>query len=135
MNIPYTRAWVDERDKRLRDQTGLEQLYAGVDPATTLVIYCNSGRRGSFGYFTARLAGFERVMLYEASWKQWGLPREHYPVETEVNRLDGSAPALGGGSGGSTAMDGGKQRSSDTQKPGGSGGGQEPGGGYVSCGG
>ncbi|MFW5856320.1 MAG: sulfurtransferase [Planctomycetota bacterium] len=86
-NIPYTRAWVDEQTKALKSIGELRALYAGVAPDKTIVVYCNSGRRSSFSYFVLRLMGLPRVITYEPSWKEWGLPANHFPVETQTNEL------------------------------------------------
>ncbi|MFW5844692.1 MAG: sulfurtransferase [Planctomycetota bacterium] len=141
VNIPYTRAWMDEEDKRIRSQTELEALYAGLDPARTQVVYCNSGRRSSFSYFILRLMGFPRVTTYEASWKEWGLPRAHLPVSTEPTELESDAPPglSSVEEGRSRAASGGARRQEagddGSHAPQSSGSGSGSGDGYVSCGG
>ncbi|SOB60471.1 Sulfurtransferase [Pseudodesulfovibrio profundus] len=84
-NIDYTLNWASPETKAIKSYNELANLYAGLDPSRGTVVYCHSGRRGSFGYFILRLMGFEDVMLYENSWFEWGAPDNFYPVETKAN--------------------------------------------------
>ncbi len=45
---------------------------AGVTPDREVVTYCQVGGRAAHAYLALRLAGFERVRLYEGSWAEWG---------------------------------------------------------------
>ncbi|MEV5027219.1 sulfurtransferase [Paenibacillus sp. LPE1-1-1.1] len=45
---------------------------AGLDPAKTIVPYCQSNQRGAHSYFTLRLIGFPDIRPYEGSWEEWG---------------------------------------------------------------
>lgn len=134
VNIPYGQVWTGKEKKMFKPYPELQELYRGLDPDNTIIVYCNSGRRSSFVYFTLKLMGFEKVMSYEASWKQWGKPANFYPVTTSTSMLvsdnkpevqqssakveeketaSGSAPSRSG---------------SEPQN-------NQPAGGYVSCGG
>lgn len=45
----------------------------GIDARTQEIItYCNAGVSASFGALALKLAGFERVAVYDGSWKDWG---------------------------------------------------------------
>ena len=130
-NIEYTQAWQDEDTKLLKSQAQLEELYAGLDPSKTIIVYCNSGRRSSFSYYVLRLMGLPRVITYEPSWKEWGQPGKFFPVETRENPLP-SGPAL--------QLDGDQAarepaRPMPTPRPAPRAPSEEPAGGYVSCGG
>lgn len=98
VNVNYQDAWMDQESKRIKPYRELQQLYRGLDPARGVVVYCHSGRRSSFSYFVLRLMGFRDVMEYEASWNEWGSPRNFFPAELAVNQpagdgLPGAAPA------------------------------------------
>lgn len=84
-NVEYTLNWASPETKAFKSYDELAGLYAGMDPSKGTVVYCHSGRRGSFGYFVLRLMGFEDVMLYENSWFEWGAPDNFFPVETRAN--------------------------------------------------
>lgn len=84
-NVNYTLNWTSPETKAIKSYEELARLYAGLDPSKGTVVYCHSGRRGSFGYFILRLMGFADVMLYENSWFEWGSPDNFYPVETKAN--------------------------------------------------
>lgn len=119
LNVFYKLNWTSTDTKAFKSYDELRELYRGLDPMKTVVTYCTSGRRGSFGYFTLRLMGFENVALYASSWNEWGNPAQFFPVETHENKPpSGGLPATG--------------RKAEAVR------GAEPGktkGGYVSCGG
>lgn len=134
VQIDYRQAWVNEKTKALKSYAELQEVYRGVSPSRSIIVYCNSGRRSSFTYFVLRLMGFEDVLEYEASWQEWGVPENFFPVETAPNKLaddrlpDPTArvlPTSGGSRSAGTV---------DRSRQGGASGG-EPAGGYVSCGG
>lgn len=130
-NLEYTRAWVDKKQKKLKPAEELKQLYAGINPNKTVIVYCNSGRRSSFSYFILRLLGHPRVITYEQSWKEWGLRENHYPVELDENPMPTESmerdwkdtPATQQPAGTTSRR---KVSASDSD---------QPAGGYVSCGG
>lgn len=122
LNVDYRLNWASPETKALKSYGELLELYRGVDPTATTVVYCHSGRRSSFSYFVLRLMGFENVALYTASWNEWGSPTLFFPVETRENKT------VGGGL--PTPV-----RKADAARavPGAEGGKAK--GGYVSCGG
>ena len=132
-NRDYRLNWADAESKLLKSPVELGQLYAGLDPARTVVVYCHSGRRSSYSYYVLRVMGFKDVICYGRSWAEWGSKDRYFPVETQANQLSGSMPLFSSASGmmGSTP---------GTQSKGAQGGGpdlKQPGskGGYISCGG
>lgn len=56
----------------LKSEDALRKLYAaaGVDPAKTVVTYCNSGMQASQSYFTLKYLGYD-VKLYDGSLGEW----------------------------------------------------------------
>jgi thiosulfate/3-mercaptopyruvate sulfurtransferase len=84
-NINYVLNWTDLDTKAMKPYADLLQLYKGLDPNRAVITYCHSARRSAFGYFVLRLMGFADVMLYEASWMEWGNQRYFYPVQTAEN--------------------------------------------------
>lgn len=133
-NVNYTHNWTSPETKGIKPYAELAGLYAGLDPTKGTVVYCHSGRRGSFGYFILRLLGFEDVMLYENSWFEWGAPESFYPVETKANMTPSTIfpPSAKSGRQGARASDSATSSPAGTPSTTTSGG---SGGGYVSCGG
>ncbi|MDF1555190.1 MAG: rhodanese-like domain-containing protein [Deferrisomatales bacterium] len=122
-NVDYRANWADPESKAIKSQAELLGLYRGLDSGKTVITYCHSGRRASFGYFMLRLMGLENVALYEDSWYGWGNPRLFYPVEVQERPFAGALPAsplLKAAAGGPAAA--------PVQKA-------QAKGGYVSCGG
>ncbi len=88
-NINYESNWVDKQGKAVKSYAELAELYRGLDPDKAVIVYCHSGRRGSFSYFVLRLMGFEDVLLYDNSWYGWGRPELYYPTETTPQQMSG----------------------------------------------
>ncbi|MGK2904810.1 MAG: sulfurtransferase [Desulfuromonadales bacterium] len=132
-NSDYTLNWTNLESKSIKPYGELQKLYSGFNPGRAVITYCQSGRRGSFGYFILRLIGFEDVMLYDHSWMEWGNKRYYYPVETAENVIS-DAPLPGTTSPSATF----NRPAMTTPKSGSaapSGGGSSSKSGYVSCGG
>lgn len=133
-NVNYKLNWSDPESKEIKSYQQLLELYRGIAPDKAVIVYCHSARRGSFGYFTLRLMGFDDVMLYENSWFGWGHPQRFYPVETTENIPLGTKPPTGiKVSGKSTSAAGSspdvKKKQRDTSAP------APDKSGYISCGG
>ncbi len=122
-NVDYRLNWTDPDTKAMKPYEELLELYRGLDPDRPVIVYCHSGRRASFGYFVLRLLGFRDVILYEASWMEWGHPDLFYPVETAPRELRGALPIPGR----KAAAEPAPARAAPTAAP--------AKGGYVSCGG
>lgn len=132
VNIEYKLNWTDPGSKAIKSISQLREMYAGFDPGLTVITYCHSARRGSFGYFILRLMGFENVALYDPSWFEWGNPDNFYPVETVERELAGSAGLHATGVSARAAPVRGDRGSSPRSPNDGSSGSTS---GYVSCGG
>lgn len=44
----------------------------GLDPAKPTITYCQGGIRAAHVFWTLKLAGFNNVKNYDASWREWG---------------------------------------------------------------
>lgn len=49
----------------------LREALAGT-PGDPVITYCNTGHSSSVGYFAYRVAGFERIRMYDGSMAEWG---------------------------------------------------------------
>jgi thiosulfate/3-mercaptopyruvate sulfurtransferase len=69
---------------RFKDSQTLKREFidAGINPAKTIVPYCQSNQRGAHSYFVLRLIGYPDIRPYEGSWEEWGNDED-----TEVTRL------------------------------------------------
>ncbi|AUH69528.1 sulfurtransferase [Gordonia sp. PS3] len=71
VSIPWAKAAAP--DSRFRSRAELEDVYAGLDPATPTIAYCRIGERSSHTWFVlTHLLGFENVRNYDGSWTEWG---------------------------------------------------------------
>lgn len=66
-----------------------QALYAlytdkGLTEDKTIAVYCQTGVRAAHGYFTLRLLGYSKVMVYDGSMAEWN-NRVDTPVETQTN--------------------------------------------------
>ena len=82
INIPFEQNWVDPdtRGKLARglvkDSSGmslksreeLAKLYAKLDPAKEIIVYCQSGNRASPTAAVLAELGFKNVKVYDSSW-------------------------------------------------------------------
>lgn len=64
----------------------LYSMYAdkGLREEMTVAVYCQTGVRAAHGYFTLRLLGYSKVMVYDGSMAEWN-NRVDTPVETQPN--------------------------------------------------
>ncbi|GAC56733.1 putative thiosulfate sulfurtransferase [Gordonia hirsuta DSM 44140 = NBRC 16056] len=71
VSIPWARAAAG--DGRFRTRAELDEIYAGLDPATPTIAYCRIGERSSHTWFVlTHLLGFDAVRNYDGSWTEWG---------------------------------------------------------------
>jgi len=130
VNVNYELNWKDKSSKKIKPYRLLQELYRGLDSDKTVIVYCNSGRRSSFSYFVLKLMGFENIITYEPSWKEWGNPENFYPVETTERKFaEGAMPQPSQ----KKVVRKSTSDRSNAQSP--SSSGKKPKGGYVSCGG
>jgi len=59
-------------------------LQAGVTPDKTVVLYCQTSTRVSLPYFLLKDLGYEQVVVYDASWHEYG-----NRSDTPIVSLDG----------------------------------------------
>ena len=70
----------DEGICRIDSREILEKLYRATIPVNSSVItYCNSGRRASVSYLVLRSLGYD-ASVYDGSWLEWGND-ESLPIE------------------------------------------------------
>jgi thiosulfate/3-mercaptopyruvate sulfurtransferase len=72
-NVDYTLNAVAAEPQLWRPQDELRAMYeaAGITPDKQVIPYCRTGSRASVTYFTLRLIGYDNVVLYPGSWKEW----------------------------------------------------------------
>ena len=137
VNVSYESTWTDSRTKMFKSYSQLREIYRGLDPDNTIIVYCNSGRRSSFSYFVLRLMGFKNVRSFESSWKHWGKPTNFYPVETTANSLPDSVitDTAAGTPASSKTVGNSSGHPTDASSRDSTGTAKQPQSGYVSCGG
>lgn len=69
VNYPWMRV-VDE-NHQLRSQTELRELYADLQPAEEVIVYCGSGVTACVNLLAMEAAGFPNGKLYVGSWSDW----------------------------------------------------------------
>jgi len=74
VNIEWTRAIDEQRNRRLKSPDELRALYegAGVTPDKEVITYCQTHRRSAFSYVVLKSLGYGRVRGYPGSWSEWG---------------------------------------------------------------
>ena len=43
-----------------------------LDPQKPTITYCQGGIRAAHVFWALKLAGFSKVLNYDASWREWG---------------------------------------------------------------
>lgn len=73
VNVPYYRTYTGGRYPVLRTPEELRELFLGVGGTLEreMVFYCRIGYFAAQCYFAARVAGFQRVRLYDGSMQDW----------------------------------------------------------------
>lgn len=72
INIPGTRIFeASNSGLHLKSIDQLRVLYNKVDPANTVITYCNDGVCASATYFALRRLGYN-VANYDGAWMEWG---------------------------------------------------------------
>ena len=71
-NIPYASVYRDDGTFRSPDELRALFRDAGADIAQPFIASCGSGVTANSLIFAARLAGNDRVRLYDGSWSDWG---------------------------------------------------------------
>ncbi len=62
-----------------RSEAEVRASFAGVPLDAQVIVYCQSGMRGSVDWVAMRNLGYSRAVLYDGSWSDWsarGYPRE-----------------------------------------------------------
>jgi thiosulfate/3-mercaptopyruvate sulfurtransferase len=81
----------------MKSQDELNALFANIPRDKDIVVYCQTGGRGSLGYWTLKLIGYPHVRIYDDSWWVWG-NNENLPVEDvsyfDVNGLQKNVQSL-----------------------------------------
>ncbi|MGP1386923.1 MAG: sulfurtransferase [Thainema sp.] len=69
VNYPWMQV-VDEKHQ-LRSQTELTELYAALQPAEEVIVYCGSGVTACVNLLAMETAGLTNGKLYVGSWSDW----------------------------------------------------------------
>ena len=73
--INQPRSTLVNGDHTMRSPEELRTIFArhGLTTASPEIVpYCNGGVSASYGMLALRVAGFEKVAMYDGSWKEWG---------------------------------------------------------------
>lgn len=72
-SVPYTETFENGRFHALKSPKELLELFRerNVRPEKEVVFYCDEGYSAAQDYFAARVAGFQRVRLYDGSIEDW----------------------------------------------------------------
>jgi len=83
INVPFTSVATPQPPRFFLAPRDLANLYAsrGVTVDKEVIAYCSTGVRSAVSYFSLRLLGYPRVLLYSASWQEWG-NRADLPIES-----------------------------------------------------
>lgn len=74
VHVEWLRALVGDGTGLFQPVEALREIYesAGITPDREVVAYCQVGARATHTYLALRLAGYERVRVYDGSWAEWG---------------------------------------------------------------
>ena len=72
-SVPYTETFTEGRYPALKSPKELMELFRerNVRPEKEVVFYCDEGYSAAQDYFAARVAGFQRVRVYDGSIEDW----------------------------------------------------------------
>lgn len=82
INVPFEQNWIDPdtraklRAGTVKDSAGmalkprseLMKVYAALDPAKEIIVYCQSGNRASQSAVVLAELGYKNVRIYDSSW-------------------------------------------------------------------
>ncbi|ORU89390.1 MAG: hypothetical protein A6F71_00010 [Cycloclasticus sp. symbiont of Poecilosclerida sp. M] len=80
INIPWTKN-LTAGFKKFRPANELKTLYADLDPAKEITVYCNRGTEIGVSYVVLRTLR-SKVRSYDGSWFEWSLNKE-LPIVNE----------------------------------------------------
>ncbi|MFP4206671.1 MAG: sulfurtransferase [Spirochaetaceae bacterium] len=72
-SVPYTETFENGRYPALKSAKELLELFRerNIRPEEEVVFYCDEGYSAAQNYFAARVAGFQRVRVYDGSIEDW----------------------------------------------------------------
>jgi thiosulfate/3-mercaptopyruvate sulfurtransferase len=82
VNVNWILNVTDDEQRAFLPIEELAEMYDSADVVKddTVVTYCQVGMRAAHAYFALRLAGYEKVRMYDGSWVEWGND-ENTPIE------------------------------------------------------
>ncbi|TVQ51947.1 MAG: sulfurtransferase [Phycisphaerales bacterium] len=84
--LDYAAFFKDESHCTVDPQTAKAKLLeAGITPDKKVVLYCQTSTRVSLPYLIMKDLGYENIIVYDASWHEYG-NRDDVPIENKVPR-------------------------------------------------
>jgi thiosulfate/3-mercaptopyruvate sulfurtransferase len=82
-----------DKDKKTisRDQVARKLAERGITPDKTVVLYCQTATRVSLPYLALRDLGYNDVVIYDASWHEYG-NRDDTPIERDAKLAADTLP-------------------------------------------
>lgn len=82
INLPFKKLF---QEGKMLPVSDLENIYTSwAKKEDQLLFTCGSGITACILALGATIAGYSRLIVYDGSWSEWGIPSENFPVTTAV---------------------------------------------------